>query len=37
MKQVSKVKQIGAIAIIAGTAIGAGMLGIPFAVSSSWV
>ena len=34
MKQVSKVKQIGAIAIIAGTAIGAGMLGIPFAVAA---
>lgn len=34
MKQVSKVKQIGAIAIIAGTAVGAGMLGIPFAVAA---
>ncbi|AJI72398.1 aromatic amino acid transporter of the HAAAP family [Francisella tularensis subsp. novicida GA99-3548] len=34
MKRVSKVKQIGAIAIIAGTAIGAGMLGIPFAVAA---
>lgn len=34
MKQVSKVKQFGAIAIIAGTAIGAGMLGIPFAVAA---
>ncbi|AIT09922.1 amino acid transporter [Candidatus Francisella endociliophora] len=34
MKDVSKVKQIGAIAIIAGTAVGAGMLGIPFAVAA---
>ncbi|MWX21416.1 amino acid permease [Francisella tularensis] len=34
MKRVSKVKLIGAIAIIAGTAIGAGMLGIPFAVAA---
>ncbi|MDE4961654.1 aromatic amino acid transport family protein, partial [Francisella tularensis] len=34
MKRVSKVKLIGALAIIAGTAIGAGMLGIPFAVAA---
>ncbi|GAB4221999.1 MAG: aromatic amino acid transport family protein [Francisella sp.] len=34
MNKVSKTKQVGAIAIIAGTAIGAGMLGIPFAVAA---
>ncbi|QIV94044.1 amino acid permease [Allofrancisella frigidaquae] len=34
MKEVSIVKQLGAIAIIAGTAVGAGMLGIPFAVAA---
>ncbi|BCD89937.1 amino acid transporter [Francisella halioticida] len=34
MKKVSIVKQIGAVAIIAGTAVGAGMLGIPFAVAA---
>ncbi|QIW10762.1 aromatic amino acid transport family protein [Francisella sp. LA112445] len=34
MKEVSIVKQIGAVAIIAGTAVGAGMLGIPFAVAA---
>ncbi|MED7820086.1 MULTISPECIES: amino acid permease [unclassified Francisella] len=34
MRKVTVVKQIGAIAIIAGTAVGAGMLGIPFAVAA---
>lgn len=34
MKNVPFVKQIGAVAIIAGTAVGAGMLGIPFAVAA---
>ncbi|API87411.1 amino acid permease [Francisella uliginis] len=34
MKDVSFVKQVGAVAIIAGTAVGAGMLGIPFAVAA---
>ena len=34
MKNVPLVKQVGAVAIIAGTAVGAGMLGIPFAVAA---
>lgn len=34
MESVSLVKQLGAVAIIAGTAVGAGMLGIPFAVAA---
>ena len=34
MESVSLMKQLGAVAIIAGTAIGAGMLGIPFAVAA---
>lgn len=35
MQEVSFIKQLGGVSIIAGTAIGAGMLGIPFAVAAT--